>query len=713
MSKAITISLLAVQDENISISLSTNFVERADLKFRHQERKRQSNDQTKRITCMRISSLLALGLIFPVSVLAQTNLNRGATINDHLDEGAVLEYQIDVASQQFVFAELNQLTVDAIATVLDPNGQIAGSFNTSARGADPIQFETTLSGLHTIRVTPVPGQSGNFSISVQLIENIAAIPEQRLEQLLTAYEGDDEPGAVVAVIRGGKVIHSHSVGMANLQHGIPFSRRTVSNIGSVSKQFTGFAVALLDEQGVLSLDDDIREYFPEIPDLGHVVTIRNLLTHTSGYREFLNLLAMSGTRLGDGDYIDRDVILQILQRQESLQSVPGTEFNYNNTAYALAALLVERVTEQPFQTWMAANIFVPLGMTNTRVRASTGEVIPHAADGYVHDEEQPYRQVTDLGGGGGATMGPGGIYTTVDDLALWMSNMQTGRVGGRKVVDEVTAPYVEYGSDGAFYGLGIDVTDVRGLKALAHGGADTAHRTMLYYFPDIDAGVVATSNNGSFDGSIARKVAESFFAEFMEPLPEKTASIANDESAEIDVDSFDPHLGKYELVDFRGTIIDLSRSGEQLLVSIGDDDEQLVSPISATELRLSADVSLHINLDERGNADSVTLYSPDKYEATRIDEWLPESDQLADFIGRYFSDELETVYDIIADGDGLRLHHARFGDLALTPSYEDTFSAEFPIAEAAFYRDDNGDISGIMVSNGRTQNVRFVKQRAN
>ncbi|MGY8794502.1 MAG: serine hydrolase domain-containing protein, partial [Woeseiales bacterium] len=166
-------------------------------------------------------------------------------------------------------------------------------------------------------------QPGDYSISLQRIEAVALVPERRLDQLLSAFEGDDQPGAVVAVIRNGRVIHSHAVGMANLQHRIPFTRRTVSNIGSVSKQFTGFAVAMLAAEGKLSFDEDVRQYFPELPDLGRVVTIRHLLTHTSGYREFLNLLAMSGTRLEDGDYIDRDVILKILQRQESLQSEPG------------------------------------------------------------------------------------------------------------------------------------------------------------------------------------------------------------------------------------------------------------------------------------------------------------------------------------------------------------------------------------------------------
>lgn len=662
---------------------------------------------------MRIPFCLILGVVMQTSAHAQSELARGEVVNGHLDAGDVAEYQIDLSVGQFVYGEVDQLSVDTKVTVLDPQGQVTENFNTSVRGADPMQLETAASGRYTFRVASVDDQSGNYSISLQRIEDVALVPEQRLDQLLTAFEGADEPGAVVAVIRNGRVIHSHAVGMANLQHQIPFTRRTVSNIGSVSKQFTGFALALLADAGELSLDDDVRQYFPELPDLGHVVTIRHLLTHTSGYREFLNLLAMSGTRLDDGDYIDRGVILKILQRQESLQSEPGAEFNYNNTAYALAALLVERVTGEPFQDWMSTNVFAPIGMKNTRVRSSTGEVIPNAADGYIHDDAQPYRQVIDLGGGGGATMGPGGIYTTVDDLALWMNNFHTARVGGREVIDEVTAPHVEYDADGTFYGLGIDVMELRGLKTLAHGGADTAHRTMLYYFPDIDAGVVATSNNGSFDGSIARKTAEVFFSEFMDPLPEKVDVGPVVELVEVDLENIDPHLGKYEFVDYRGTIIDLTRDEDQLFVKIGDDDAQPISPVSDTELRISTDTSLVFNLDESGKAISITLRGPETYEASRVEEWHPTPADLKGFVGRYFSDELETTYEILGSEDGLRLHHARFGDLTLSPSYVDTFNAEFPVAEAAFYRDEKGEVIGIKVSNGRTQDVRFVKQPSN
>ena len=143
----------------------------------------------------------------------------------------------------------------------------------------------------------------------------------RVDQLMVPYSGPATPGGVVTVVRDGEVLFEKAYGMANLVHAIPFSLETPSNLGSTSKQFTGFAIALLESEGLLSLDDDVRQHIPELPDLGEVVTLRHLLSHTSGYREFLNTLAMAGRRMDKGDYVGRDEVLQVVQRQPGLQNL--------------------------------------------------------------------------------------------------------------------------------------------------------------------------------------------------------------------------------------------------------------------------------------------------------------------------------------------------------------------------------------------------------
>jgi CubicO group peptidase (beta-lactamase class C family) len=513
---------------------------------------------------------------------AETILTPGQTLPGTLENRDRADYAIDLESGYFIYGEVDQIDFDLKVTVQDPDGNIVGTFDGPARGGEPIQFETTTDGRFTILVEGFEDQSGSYDITLHRVEPVATVPEDRLDQLLSAFAGNDTPGAVVAVIRNGQVVHHQAVGMANLTYNIPFERKTVSNIGSVSKQFTAFAVAKLAADGLLSLDDDVREYFPELPDLGHIVTVRQILNHTSGYREFLNLLYMAGVRLDNGDFIDRDEILRILERQPALQDEPGTRFNYNNTAYALAALLVEKVTDTPFQIWINENVFAPLGMTSSRIRSHTGEIVPNAAEGYVFADEAAYRIGVDLGGGGGAVMGPGGIYSTVDDLARWIGNLESGAVGGADVIAEITTPQIPTPGTDVFYGLGLVVDKQRGLSRIWHNGADTAHRAELLYFPEIDSGVVALSNNGSFDSSMAREVAAAFFETDMAPETEaEPAPAANDEavSADIEVAAFDKFVGQYELNDYPGVVIVISRDDDNVYVQNPGGDKQPASPL--------------------------------------------------------------------------------------------------------------------------------------
>ena len=644
---------------------------------------------------------------------AESMLSPGQLLSGELAAGEHEEFVIDLESNSFIYAEVDQLDFDVRVTVLEPDGTIVGTFDGPARGTEPVRFETRTDGRYTIRVAGIEDQSGSFSIVVQRAEPVAADPKERLDQLLSAFAGDGTPGAVVAVIRDGQVIHHQAVGMANLTYDIPFRRDTVSNIGSVSKQFTAFAVAKLAADGLLSLDDDVRKYFPELPDHGHLVTVRQLLSHTNGYREFLNLLYMAGVRLDNGDYIDRGEILRILERQPELQDEPGSRFNYNNTAYALATLLVEKLTETPFQVWMQENVFEPLGMTSSRIRSHTGEIVPNAAEGYVFADEAPYRIGIDLGGGGGASMGPGGIYSTVDDLAKWIGNLHSGEVGGADVIAELTTPQIETPGQDSYYGLGLGIDKQRGLARIWHNGADTAHRAELLFYPEINAGVVALSNNGSFDSSMAREVAAAFFDADMEPEEDTETMPAADDTepaADIDVAAFDRFVGQYELDDYPGVVLIISREDDQVYLQNPGGERQPVSPLGPTSISLGPDQNIEFNVDENGAAESLVIVGNNRLVATKLEDWVPERADLAEYEGRYFSSELDTIYSIEAGEAGLVLRHRRLDDVDLIPKVRDAFNASDVVSEVRFVRGENGELTGLMASSVRTLNVWFEKQ---
>ncbi|UCD24748.1 MAG: beta-lactamase family protein, partial [Gemmatimonadota bacterium] len=202
----------------------------------------------------------------------------------------------------------------------------------------------------------------------------------QVDSMFHEYDRTDSPGWAVLVVQDGEVVLSRGYGMANLEHQVPIRPNTVFDIASVSKQFAGMAISMLVERGDISLDDDVRQYIPELADFGHTITIRHLVHHLSGLRDWPGTLAVAGWRMDD--VISFDQILTMAFNQDALNFEPGAEYSYSNTGYNILAEVVARVSGQTFREWTDANIFRPLGMTNTHFHDDHTEVVPNRAYGY-------------------------------------------------------------------------------------------------------------------------------------------------------------------------------------------------------------------------------------------------------------------------------------------------------------------------------------------
>ncbi len=639
-----------------------------------------------------------------------TPLAPGDTLSGTLAPGDTLRYAVETEADFFVRARVNQVTADVVVRVLGPDGQQLRRVDGPARGEELLQFETDTAGVHQIQVLPSDDEEGDFTIVLERLEPVADDPEELADQLLSAYDGNDSPGAAVRVWRDGETLFTRSYGMANLAYGIPFEADTRTNIGSTSKQFTAFAVLLLAERGALSLDDPVTKHLPEVPAFDDTVRVRHLLTHTTGYREIYNLLIMAGRRLGEGDYVDRDEILTVLRSQPALQNAPGAEFNYNNTAYALAAMLVAEVSGRTFPDFMAENVFGPLGMDRTLVRPHPEAIVEERSTGYAPGDDGGYREIRDLG----AAMGAGAIYSTVADLQKWVENYREPRVGSREMIDRMTTSFVTTEGDTTGYGLGLMIDEHRGLRRVHHGGADIAHRSMLVYYPEIGAGLTTQSNHAGFDSGVAFRLAEAFFGDAMEP-EEDEDEVAGEgfDPADYDPEDFDPFTGRYALEADPAFVITLSRDGETLYTQATGQPELTLTPTSDTTFALDqVEASLTVHVDEEGEAEAITLHQGGRDQrAERLPgddgAWAPGPETLEIFTGRYLSRELETFYEIVLDGEGLVAKHRRLDDIALEPGEEDTFSGENLVF--GFERDRNGQVIGFYLSNGRTRNVRFER----
>lgn len=662
-------------------------------------------------------TILLAAPALPASAQRPATLQPGQPARAAFADDSLHAYSIELGEGMFVYGEVRQ-AVDVVVTVKDPAGAALGVFDGPGRGGvEPFQFETEAAGEHVVEVARAGDGRGGYGIRILVAEPVASDPEARVAQLTRIYDGDDRPGGVVGVVRDGRLAFVHTFGMANMVHGVPWEVGTVSNIGSVTKQFTAMALLLLEADGLLDLDDDVRQHIPELPGFGTPVTLRHFLNHTSGYREIYNLLPLAGFR-GE-DSFDREKAIQIVQRQPDLQTPPNTEWNYNNTGFILLSLIVEKVSGLTFAEFMSERVFEPLGMQDTRVKMVQGEVIPGSAQGYVPVKTGPgWRTARDLP----ASAGAGGIYTTVEDLARWMLNYRDAALGGPEAVRAMATRAVLEDGDTTTYGLGLGIGELSGRTVYAHTGGDVAHRAYLSYFPEMEAGVVAMSNNASFDLGLGLRIARAFFADELEADDEdEDAEDAGDEETGEDAagETMPP-----ERVDAIAGAWVISIPGSELDADITTEDGRIffqavgqprveASPTSDSTVAIAvAQAAFTFHFDAAGAADSATLHQGGLDMPMRRSTAEPLAETaLADFAGRYLSDELDALYEIEAEDGGLVLRHIDMEPVALRHRDGDDFTSEVVfLATIEFERDEDGRITGLRVSNGRTRGVWFGKR---
>ena len=665
--------------------------------------------------CATLLIFLAVAAGFVTEISAQTTeLRRGRTLSETIAAGDTARYTITADENDFVLGEVNQISVDVTVRVLGPDGTRLGQFGGLGTGVERFSGRTSTDGTHTIQVF-VAGDdedaAGSYEITLLRHEDVATDPKKLADQMMARFDGPESPGAAVRVWRDGRTLYSKTYGMANLAYDLPFEEDTRTNIGSTSKQFTAFAIMLQAERGLLSLDDDIRTHIPELPEFDDTIQVRHLITHTSGLREFLNLVRMTGRRLDHGDWIDRSELIDIVQRQPALQNAPGAEWNYNNTAFGLAATIVERTSGQDFHVFMQENVFGPLGMTGSMVRPSNRHIVPNQSEGYTPGPDG-YRQIGDLGG----AVGAGAVYSTIGDLQTWVENYAAPRVGSRESIDEMMTSFVLTDGEETGYGYGLSVDEQGGLKRVHHGGADVAHRSMLVYYPEINAGLTTQSNHAQFNSNVAFELAAAFFKDAMEQEEGDDEAAEGDFNAEdYDAEDFDEFAGRYSVDAAPDVILTFTREDDTLYTQATGQQRLEIVPTSDSTFRLLAvEAAVTFLRGEDGEVEGLTMHQNGDRHATRLgddapEEWQPTEEDLEDFAGRFYSEELETFYTFTVEEGKLAMYQRRLGRRPLTHGEEDNFSGDG--LSFAFERDRNGQVIGFYVSNGRTRDVRFARAR--
>ena len=532
---------------------------------------------------------------------------------------------------------------------------------------------------------------------------------QPIDELFRAWNRPDSPGAAVAVVDHGKIVYEKGFGCANLEYGIPIKPDTIFHVASVSKQFTAMAVVLLEQDGKLSIEDDVHKYLPELPDYGHPLTLRNLLQHTSGIRDQWETLALAGW--DSRDVITQDQILRLLFRQKELNFPPGTRWLYSNGGFTLLAEVVKRASGQPLPQFCAERIFGPLGMSHSHFHLELEEIVPNRAYSYeIGDHGFAFAPLNY------ANVGATSLFTTAGDLARWLDNFREPKVGHQAAIARLEEVGVLSSGKKTGYALGLDVGTYRGLRTISHDGGDAGYRATVLWFPDQQMGIAIVSNLGEFNpGALAREVADLLLASaFTKPkAPERVAP--HHEAIKIDPVLFDKFVGSYESDGTAGFILTYTREGDRFYTqAVGQPRFEMLPESESTFFIKDFDAQVTFPTDPNGKVTRLIHHQGGRdYPAHRIATSSEDEKDLAEFTGAYWSEELETQYTFFLKDGRLCGVHAHHGEFSLGRGTGDNFrtSLDF-ISEAQFIRDAAGKITGVKLGGDRVAGIYFMRKPA-
>jgi CubicO group peptidase (beta-lactamase class C family) len=519
-------------------------------------------------------------------------------------------------------------------------------------------------------------------------QKVVAGADRAFEKFTKAYVAP-APGCAAAVSVSGETIFEKAFGLADMEHNVPNTTETIFESGSVAKQFTAAALVLLQQDGKLSLDDPVRKYIPELPDYGTPLTIRHLLNHTSGLRDWGTVMSLTGAGRGDR-VINQDLALDVITHQRALDFTPGSEYSYSNSGYNLAAIIIEHVSKQKFPAFVEARIFKPLGMKNSSWRDDYQRIVPGRAQAYARQGNAPWRLNMPFMN----VYGNGGMLTTVGDWMKWNAMLDSQSLGAPLVNALETRGVLNDGRKIA-YALGLVVDTYKGLRDVSHGGSTAGYQTFLARYPDnkVSVGVMCNGTSPSA-GEIAAVITDEIFGPFPEPAKSESVKLAEDELKKF------AGLWRNEKTHTSARFVienGVSRWSGARLVPMGGG----LFKAGGNQLRFTFDKDGKPLLAETVDSDGeVRRFVPEK-------EWTPTAEDLVSFKGDWFSEEAGATFTVAVEADKAYIKQRPATSLQMQPLYKDHFSVQGSVVW--FTRDKSGKVNDLHVGASRMRDMPFVR----
>ena len=518
----------------------------------------------------------------------------------------------------------------------------------------------------------------------------ADVTAERVDHLLAGFNKPGSAGCSVGVIRNGRFIYKKSFGYASLELGVPLTPQSVFYVGSVSKQFTAASVVLAAEQDYLSLDDDVRKYLPELPDYGHHVTLRQMLHQTSGFRDFFDLIALSGGNPAEiGSPAD---ILKLIVRQKGLNNVPGAEWNYSNSNYFLLAEVVQRATKKSLARFAAESIFQPLGMKHTLFFDDNTLVVPNRVAAY--DPGKDGKFLVDWSTSYNL-VGGGGVMSTIDDLLLWDWNFSANKLGKGTLVQQLQSHGVLNNGNQINYALGLMLGDYRGMPTVEHSGANFGYRSEYLRFPQQRFSAIVLCNLSTAGPvGLAHKISDLYLEGDLAPTsaPRVSPGFPNPE----------PFAGTY-LDPHTKTIYKFTVEGENLL-GWGE----ALQPVAANQYYdLQGDV---MTFSSNNGVMHVSLPIPGElyFSGDRIEPLELSAAELSGFAGNYHSEDLDVSYTLSVEGGHLTVKVPNNPSIPLDAAGRDEFYSN-DLGDLVFHTDAGHRVSAFSLSTQASRGIIFAK----
>ena len=520
-----------------------------------------------------------------------------------------------------------------------------------------------------------------------------------VDRVFDAFRGNDGPGCAVAVSRSGSIVLERGYGMANLETSTPIQPSSIFHVASVSKQFTAAAILLLERDGKLSLGDDIRRYLPEIPDYGTTITIKHLLTHTSGLRDQWDLLALGRGRFEENRITEADV-MDIIPRQTALNFKPGAEYVYSNTGYTLAGVIVKRVSGKSLRDFAHERIFAPLGMTSTHFHDDYTMVVRGRTSAYAPRGGAERWRVSIPNYD---TYGATSLFTTVGDLLKWEANVDRPTVGDASMFArmEVRTPLTS--GDTSSYGLGVTSSRYRGARVVDHTGSDAGYRAYLGRLPEQGLAIAIACNAATANTTqLARGVTDAFLGSTLAPVAApSTPARANVPAAQVRRRAgvyLQPTTMQIVRLVMRDSSLVVEAPGGPTLVPL--DDKRFAITGQAGDLAFAD--------GDRANYERrIPGQQPIPFE--RKEPVAPSLTPMSQYAGVYSSAELAgSVFRVAATDSTITLQTGTSTPMVARLAFADTFLTGANGYTIQFTR-TGGRVTGFEVTNGRIRRVRFTK----